>query len=63
MANIPCQNCAKESPSTWNWFICDNCNYRICISCLSNHQGKYSKGGFKCSQCSFGQLKGPKKSE
>ena len=62
MANIPCQNCAKEYPSTWNWFICDKCNYRVCTFCISSHKGKYSNGGFKCSQCAFGQLKGPKKS-
>ena len=57
---IPCQNCRKEYLPTWSWFVCDKCNFRICVSCLSTHSGKYSNGGYKCSQCTFGQKKGPK---
>ena len=59
--SIPCQNCKKEFTQSWNWFVCDKCGYRICNSCLSKHKGKYSGGGFKCSQCVYGNMKGPKK--
>ena len=58
---IPCQNCGKEYIGSWSWFICDKCGYRVCSFCLSKHKGKYSSGGYKCSQCAFGQMKGPKK--
>ncbi|RME88281.1 MAG: hypothetical protein D6785_01025 [Planctomycetota bacterium] len=57
MAYIPCSWCKKEYPQKWVWFICEKCGYRVCQGCLSKHQGKYSKGGFKCSQCNFGQMK------
>lgn len=58
---VSCQNCGKElsNDGPW-WFICDKCNFRVCTSCLGHHSGKYSSGGFKCSQCAFGQMKGPR---
>lgn len=54
---IPCQHCGKVLPTNWSWFICDKCGFRVCPSCLSKHKGQYSSGGFKCSQCAFGQMK------
>lgn len=54
---IPCQNCGKEFPVSWNWFICDKCGFRVCPFCLSKHNGRYSQGGYKCSRCAFGQMK------
>ena len=54
---IPCQCCGKELPDSWNWFVCDKCGFRICPFCFSRHHVKYSSGGFKCSQCAFGQMK------
>ena len=54
---IPCQNCRKEYPTNWKWYICDKCGYRICSSCITVHKGPYSSGGYKCSQCSYGQMK------
>ena len=64
MAYIPCQNCGKEyDASMWSWYICDKCGFRICQPCLSKHSGKYSNGGFKCSRCTFGYMKGPRKIE
>lgn len=54
---IPCQCCGKQLPTDWNWFVCDKCGYRVCPSCLSRHKGRYSSGGFKCSQCAFGQMR------
>ncbi|MDR1594154.1 MAG: hypothetical protein LBS43_06695 [Prevotellaceae bacterium] len=61
MAWIPCQNCGKEFDAIgWRWFICDKCGFRVCTSCLSQHSGKYGSG-YKCSQCAFGYMKGPKK--
>jgi len=59
---IPCQCCGtKYLPSRIIWFECSDCGYRICQNCLSKHRGKHnSMGGYKCSQCTFGQLKGPK---
>lgn len=54
---IPCQCCGKEYPLSWSWYICDKCGYRICPNCLSKHFGKYSSGGYKCSQCAFGKMK------
>jgi hypothetical protein len=53
---IPCQCCGQMLPAYWNWFVCDKCGYRICPSCLSKHKGPYGSGGFKCSQCAFGQM-------
>ncbi len=61
MTNIPCQHCGKLFPSTWNWFICDDCHYRICQPCISKHSGKSGNSGFRCSQCAFGIMRGPKK--
>lgn len=57
MAWIPCQCCGKEYPNTNTWYVCDKCGYRICPYCLSKHKGRYSTGGFKCSQCAFGYMK------
>lgn len=54
---IPCQCCGKQLPIKWNWFVCDKCGYRVCPSCLPRHKGRYSNGGFKCSQCAHGQMK------
>ena len=56
MAWIPCQCCGREYPQTWSWYVCDKCGYRICVSCLGKHQGRYG-AGFKCSQCAFGQMR------
>ena len=36
---------------------------RICPACRLQHKGKYSNGGFKCSQYAFGQIKDPQKSD
>lgn len=57
MSRIPCQCCGREYPLFWNWFICNKCNYRICGFCLNDHKGNYGNGGYKCSQCAFGQMK------
>jgi len=54
---LPCQCCGKELPEEWNWYVCDKCGYRICQSCLAIHKGRYSNGGYKCSQCVSGKLK------
>ena len=54
---IPCQCCGREYPENWNWYVCDTCGYRICHPCLSRHRGPYGSGGFKCSQCAFGNMK------
>ena len=43
---IPCQNCGKELPSDWSWYVCDKCGFRVCPSCLGSHKGPYSSGGF-----------------
>ena len=56
MAFIPCQNCGREYPSDWRWYVCDKCGFRICPSCIGVHKGKYG-AGYKCSQCAFGQMK------
>lgn len=57
--NIPCQNrsCGRTLPKTWNWYVCKDCGFRVCPSCLGSHKGPHSNGGFKCSQCTFGQMK------
>ena len=31
---IPCQKCHSLLPKEWNWFICDTCGKRICMTCL-----------------------------
>ncbi|MCX7832858.1 MAG: hypothetical protein N2490_01440 [Ignavibacteria bacterium] len=49
-----------EYSDSWTLYICNCCGYRICTFCLSKHSGKYSNGGYKCSQCAFGTLEGPK---
>ena len=54
---LRCQCCGKEYPRGFNWYVCNNCGFRICPFCLSKHQGRYSNGGFKCSQCFPGQMK------
>jgi hypothetical protein len=56
---IPCQCCGKEYTNTWSWFVCDKCNYRVCMPCLTRHKGKYGSG-YKCSQCMMGWMKGPR---
>jgi NAD-dependent SIR2 family protein deacetylase len=53
---IPCQHCGKTYPQYWKWFICDQCRFRVCPQCLSQHRGRYGQG-FKCSKCAFGQMR------
>ncbi len=53
---IPCQNCRKQYPTTWHWYVCDKCGFRVCQACLGTHKGPQSGGSFKCSQCSFGRM-------
>jgi hypothetical protein len=55
---IPCQWCKKEFYRKWSWYICDSCGFRICVPCISEHQGQYG-AGLNCSQCSLGQMRGP----
>jgi len=52
---IPCQCCHQEFPRQWTWYVCNECGFRVCVNCLGSHQGQYG-GGFKCSQCAFGQM-------
>lgn len=59
MSQIPCQNCKIEFEGNWpsNWYTCNNCNFRVCVSCLNKHSGTHNaSSGFKCSQCQFGNL-------
>ncbi len=56
---IPCQWCRKEQPAYSNWYICDNCGFRVCSQCTNRHYGPYKKspdGSGQCSQCSRGRL-------
>lgn len=56
---IPCQCCGKQYTTHWNWYICDNCGYRICMECYGRHTGPgngHNSGGGKCSQCPTGWL-------
>lgn len=56
---IPCQNCGRQYADTTNWYVCDECGYRICPSCFGSHSGPgngHNVGGFKCSQCQMGYL-------
>ena len=55
-AFISCMNCGQKLPSNWVWYVCNECGYRICPSCLGKHKGEYAEGGFKCSQCAYGYL-------
>ena len=60
---IPCQYCRKEYPNNAPiWVICNTCGYRICVHCVSKHKSNYG-GGFKCSQCAAGQMKGGQKAD
>ena len=53
MALIPCMHCGDKFPNkNFVWWVCDKCGFRIDQKCNSKH-GK----GFKCSKCSFGQIK------
>ena len=54
---IPCQYCGKELPTSWSWYVCDKCGFRVCPFCLSRHIGRYSSGGYKCSRCAFGIMR------
>lgn len=58
MSNYPiaCQHCGKMLPQNWNWYVCDQCGFRVCPHCLSDHRGQYSNGGYKCSRCAYGQM-------
>ncbi|MGA2620210.1 MAG: hypothetical protein ABSF26_21535 [Thermoguttaceae bacterium] len=53
---IPCQCCGHMLPRDWNWFVCDQCGFRVCPHCLGKHTGPYGNGGYKCSRCAFGHL-------
>lgn len=54
---IPCQCCGQQYVGeSWSWYVCDECGYRICMSCHGIHSGPYGNGGFKCSQCMTGYL-------
>lgn len=58
-AFIPCQKCGQQYTQNWNWYVCDKCGYRICMSCFGKHSGPgngHNTGGFKCSQCQTGYL-------
>ena len=60
---IPCQFCRTQYPnSAAIWVTCNKCGYRICIHCISKHKSNYG-AGYKCSQCAFGQMKGPLKAD
>ncbi len=54
---IPCMNCGQKFFTTWNWYTCDTCGFKICASCIGSHhnQGIYG-GGKKCSRCQHGRL-------
>lgn len=52
---IPCQHC-RQRLKDWNWYVCNECSFRVCPGCLQRHSGPYGNGGFKCSQCDFGRL-------
>ncbi len=52
---IRCQCCGNELPDTMYWYICDQCNYRVCGFCLHKQKGPYGSG-FKCGQCMFGHM-------
>lgn len=57
---IPCQKCGRQYVDSHNWYVCNKCGYRICMSCFGCHSGPgngYNTGGFKCSQCQTGYLK------
>jgi predicted RNA-binding Zn-ribbon protein involved in translation (DUF1610 family) len=50
---IPCMHCGDKFPNkNFVWWVCNKCGFRIDQKCISKH-GK----GFKCSKCSFGQIK------
>jgi hypothetical protein len=53
---IPCQCCGHMLPKDWNWYICNQCGFRVCPHCQCKHTGPHSTGGFKCSQCPTGYL-------
>lgn len=53
---VRCQCCGRELPTHASWYVCNTCGFRVCMFCLSKHQGPYSKGGYKCSQCRFGTM-------
>ena len=53
---IPCQHCGKTLPQDWRWFVCNQCGFRVCRNCLGEHHSQHGRG-FKCSRCSFGQMK------
>jgi len=43
-------------PKDWNWYVCNQCGFRVCPHCQGKHTGPHSTGGFKCSQCPTGYL-------
>jgi hypothetical protein len=53
---IPCQCCGRPRPKNFEWYVCNECSYRVCLYCQGKHKGLHSTGGFKCSQCAFGTL-------
>ncbi len=61
MSQVTCIVCGKDYPMNGAyWFLCNKCNFRVCAFCLNKHKGKYSSGGYKCSQCIVGQMRGPR---
>lgn len=53
---IPCQHCGKMLPQNWKWWICDQCGFRVCPHCLSEHN-KNTGPGFRCSRCAYGHMR------
>ena len=43
-------------PTTGDGTSGNRCGFRICPMCLDRHEGKYGRGGFKCSHCQFGWM-------
>jgi len=58
---IPCQSCNKMYPDDWRWYVCTKCGFRVCPMCLDRHEGRYGRGGFKCSRCQFGWMEEAKR--
>lgn len=56
MSYMACPCCGRLYGPGSMWFVCDTCGFKVCIFCCDKHKGFYSNGGFKCSQCSSGQM-------
>ena len=60
MSWVKCQACKREADKAQTWYVCDNCGFRVCDSCISIHTGEYNRcAGAKCSQCIDGILRIP----